>query len=201
MSLTNYGELQTGVAAWAMRSDLTALLPDFIRRAHDSIVGEVVMGADLTFADGADTVAQPSDFGRVVSIWTGRAPKRALVLSDELAMNAYGTGAPTVYRVDGTDFVIAPTPDQAYPAKIAYKITGTQFSADADTNVVLTKYPFVYLWGALAEVGAYLMDVEMAQGYEAKFRSEIARINAAEMADVMDGPLQVSPGTSYGVTP
>lgn len=199
MSITNYGTLKTAVASWGNRSDLTALIPDFIRMAHDVIAGQVTMGADLTLSSA--TVAQPDDFRRLVSLWVDRAPKRALVLSDEIGMTNLGSGVPGYYRIDGTDFIIAPRPDQTYPGKALYKIATTQFSADVDTNVVLTKYPFVYLWGALAELGGYLMDAEMAAGYGGKFASEIERINRVERGDVMDGPLQVSPGPSYGVTP
>ena len=37
MSITNYSELQTAVAAWINRTDLTALLPDFITLAESKL--------------------------------------------------------------------------------------------------------------------------------------------------------------------
>lgn len=45
-----------------------------------------------------------------------------------------------------------------------------------DTNSVLTNESDVYLWGALAEAGAYLKDPQLTAVYGAKFAQRLAEI-------------------------
>ena len=67
MSITTYSELQTAVANWLKRSDLTANIPDFIRLAEVRIKSlldlmDLEVTAGLTVTQNSDTVALPADF-------------------------------------------------------------------------------------------------------------------------------------------
>lgn len=199
MSVSNYGQLQTAVAAYADRSDLAAFIPDFIRTAHDEIIGKIVIGADLTFT--TSTVSQPDDFRQVSSIWVDSWPKRPLMLANTIQTQSNASGVPGFYRLSGSDIIVAPIPDQTYTGKILYKVSRAFFADDSATNVILTKYPTLYIYAARKALAAYLHDAEAVSGFNALVGQMIEDINEAERGDVMDGPLQASPSNAYGVAP
>lgn len=188
MAITNYGELKTAVAARAVRSDLTSLIPDFIRRAHDIIVSEMAVQADLTL--DAATESLPTDFRQLIAVAFIGDSTTSLTQATSDQMTGLGTGKPYYYRVSGTTLYLAPTPSESYPAKVIYKLARTMFSLDADTNTALTRYPFMYLYGAMAELFAHSRNADEQSKYEALFRAEIDRANAAEREDAWPGALQ-----------
>lgn len=59
-----------------------------------------------------------------------------------------------------------------------YKVDG--LSSSNQTNVLLTNYPQLYLFGCLKEAGAYVEDADILEGYRNKFetRAEMANVRA-----------------------
>lgn len=188
--ITDYGSLQTAVASRANRSDLTADIPDFIRRAHDVIVGEVVMAADLTIS--TQSTALPTGFREALSVWLVNRPMKQLSeASEQVTQYISGAGIPYCFRID-TTLLVYPTPMSSYVARMVYRLSRTFFADDTATNAVLTRYPFVYLYGAMAELQRHLLDDNQADRYELLFRAEIERINAVEVGDATRGALQLT---------
>ena len=67
MSFTTYAELQTTIAGYLARSDLTTQIPDFIRLAEtrlrrDLRIRQMLNTTTLTCTSGTATVTIPSDF-------------------------------------------------------------------------------------------------------------------------------------------
>ncbi len=67
MSFTTYAELQTTIAEYLARSDLTTQIPDFIRLAEvrlrrDLRIRQMLTSTSLTCTSGTATVNIPSDF-------------------------------------------------------------------------------------------------------------------------------------------
>ena len=67
MSFTTYAELQTTIAGYLARSDLTTQIPDFIRLAEirlrrDLRIRQMLNSTTLTCTSGTATVSIPSDF-------------------------------------------------------------------------------------------------------------------------------------------
>lgn len=188
MAISNYGELKTAVAARAVRSDLTSLIPDFIRRAHDLIVRKAVIASEIT-ADAA-TEALPSDFREVVSLAVQATPMIPVISSSEPQMANLGTGVPSYFRVSGSTLYLAPTPDESYSLRLLYRPTRTFFSADDDTNTILTRHPYAYFYGALSELFAHIRNTEEQAKYDTLFRDELEQLTAAEAKDAWTGDLQ-----------
>lgn len=190
--ITDYGTLQTAVITRSNRTDMTALVPDFIRRAHDIIVGEVVMAADLTLDD--NTIALPTGFREALSLWLVNRPWIQVCEASSIQMQTLigSSGRPAVFRIDGTDLILYPSPEQTYAGKLIYRLVRDFFADDEATNAILTRYPSVYLYGAMAELGRQIMDDTMTDRYEGMFRNEIARINQVETGDALRGPLQMT---------
>jgi hypothetical protein len=188
MAITDYGELSTAITTRAVRADLGGLNPDFIRRAHDIIVTSVTISADLTI-DAEDTTL-PDDFRQLVSLAIVGRTTGSLTPGNATVMDGLGSGCPYYYRIEDLTLYVAPTPTISYPAKIAYRLSRATFADETDTNTILTRYPFVYLYGAMAELFAHTRDSEEQAKYEALFRSEIDRINEVERDDAWPGALQ-----------
>lgn len=195
--VSTYGELKTAITDYSGRggnATYTANLPTFVRRAHDTLMRELRIPLLLTTGDltiNAERVAVPSDF---------RAVERLYIDSDtdtqvqpagiEQRMNyalAYAAGKPRWFSIEGGYFAFAPVPDTTYTGKLLYRKALTFFASDAATNDLLTRYPFVYLWGSLAEAARFDKADEDEAKYEALFRAEIDSINSAEWKDAMGG--------------
>lgn len=193
MAITNYGELKSAVVGRARRTDLTSLVPDFIRSAHDVITATVAVTTTVS-ADAA-TEALPSDFREVVAVMAETFPARPLEIVHAGQVTAGGSGAPRFYRVSGSDLYLYPTPDQAYPVRLLYKLARAMFSADSDTNTVLARYPFLYLYGAMAEVFAHTRDLEQEAKYRQLFASGLDEAERVEI-DSFYGNLTLQPSVT-----
>lgn len=160
--------------------------------------------ADLTISDYR--VAAPSDFVSVVRLWIDgnydnplkpTTPER---LADFRA--SYTSGQPTRYAIegdttsgtedtaDGEYFVFGPDPGTtSYTAKLLY-VRRLPSVVSGSGNLVLTRYPNLYLYAALDELGAYSDD---PRTYGERFESLLQRINTQAMSDATaGGPLQPS---------
>lgn len=191
--ITNYGTLKAAVARRAVRSDLTNDIPDFIRSAHDRIVMDVVIGADLTL--NAQTVAVPEGFRDPVSLWLNNRPWIQVTEASTQQIQAstvQGYGRPTLFAVSGSNLTLFPSPEGSWAARLLYSIGRDFFDDDDSTNVILTRYPNLYLYGAMADLSRQTFDNEAVARWEPLFFGEIERVNAAETRDVLRGPLQTT---------
>jgi len=181
MPITNYGELKAAVASRAVRTDLAALIPDFVRTAHEVIAARLALSAELSVE--AERVALPADFRAVVSLWVDACPSAPLTLASEGQMRGLGGGAPVYFRVDGDELVFGPLPDGAYAGRLLYKLKRESFSDDAQTNAALSRYPSLYLHGAMAELFAHTRQAEERDRYLSLFLAGIEAANSAELED------------------
>jgi hypothetical protein len=182
MPITNFGTLRAAVAARAVRSDLDALIPDFVRAAHDVIANRLALCADLTVDAG--TVAMPTDARIPISVWVDGYPAAPLTPASEAQMRGLGAGVPRFFRVDGTNLVFGPSPDGSYRGRLLYKPARDFFADDAAANTALTRYPFLYLYGAMAELFAHVRQAEERDRYLGLFMAGIEAACAAELEDL-----------------
>lgn len=188
----NYGELKAAIAASSHRNDLAAFIPDFIRRAHDIITDEIALVSDLSLA--TDTVALPSDFRRVLAVWLQNYPSFPLTeASVDNFPVAGGSGVPRIYRVSGANLLFSPSAQATYGAKLVYRPSKTFFADDDATNTVLTTYPWLYRYGALAELGRHTVDDAMSARYDTMFQADLRRITMASIDDATGGVLTSLP--------
>ncbi len=127
-----------------------------------------VMETETTLT-GALEITLPADFLGAVSVYEDVTPRRALKQTEPQALQTLyldGSGRPTHYaivdgkmllnQVDGANNIIL-----RYHAKLA------DLSADSDTNDVLTNYPSIYVYGALAHHAALRGDDAVATWFPA----------------------------------
>jgi hypothetical protein len=188
MSISTYSELQTAVANFLARTDLTAQIPDFIKLAEARMSRELETRAQekratATLAVGDEFVALPTDLREVRSVKLNTSPNTVLLYKSPTTLDSdYGgsTGKPLAYSLVGTEMKFRPVPDSAYTAEIVYVGSITALSDTNVTNTLLSRHPDAYLNGALVEAYTYLMDDSRAQLYDQKFSRAIEEIRKDE---------------------
>lgn len=193
MAITNYSELQTAVASFTHRSDLTANIPDFIRLAEDVIYGDIDSrqqdtSATLTCVANTETVALPTDFidFRSLSLASTTPMGTLEYLSPEQYKQEFQfgyTGTPRAYTVIGNNLYLQPTPDQAYTLNAIYEAKLTNLSISATTNWLLTAYPSIYLYASLAQAAIYMEDADMEAKWVEMYQKTIVGVNNNDWAN------------------
>ncbi|MES2187955.1 MAG: hypothetical protein V4505_25615 [Pseudomonadota bacterium] len=186
-----YAGLQSSVAAWLHRTDLTAVIPsDLIVLAEQRISRELRLRAQLTVAAlttvaGTQALALPTDYLEAETVTVTGSPVRNLdfMTPQELALKfpiGYCTALPAVYSILGTNLLFGPTPDAAYPLAMAYYAKFPALSASNATNWLLANHAAIYLFGALAEAETYNNHDERSTTWEAKYQHELKTLQAAD---------------------
>lgn len=204
MALSTYGGLKAALLDWATYSDAAtvAAVPDFVSWAHQEIARRLRANFLLSSADvdvSAETVSQPDDFGAVRRFYLDLSPRRRLkTVSPEGAMDLSagisGCDYPTHVAVEGNDFRLAPLFTGSTTGKLLYYARPADLVADADTNIVMTRYPMLYLFGSLEALFLYKEDDNNADRYGSRFGQLLQSINDSEADDMMAGELQSAPG-------
>jgi len=166
---TDYATLQTTVASYLARTDLTVQIPEFIRLAQDRLVRDLrirqmlkVATADTTAGDS--TVSLPSDFVAMKDLHIqGNPPQTIKFLSvSNFYRNAFTSqlGLPSRYTMLGAEFQFAPIPDSVYTLQMVYFYKPEYLSDTVSSNLWLANTPDLLLYAALGEAEPYLMNDE-----------------------------------------
>ncbi len=195
MSITTYSELQSAVAGWIKRSDLTSRIPDFIRLAEirlKSVVDLRVLEttADLVTTPSDATIALPSDFKSPIALWIADInPQEQLgqLLPQSMPYNTT-PNRPQYWCIDDHAIRLQCPADNTYPIKFRYSQL-FELSDGNPTNYVLTDFPDVYLFGALFEAADYMQDDQNAMKWNVKFLDAVQRCNNQESSNNKNVPL------------
>lgn len=208
---TDYTSLQAAVLAFNWNRD-TGTVTDFIQLAHTRInLGLRVpfMQKTATLTINANRIAAPTDMAAPVRLWidgTYDNPLQPTSPDRILELRAtYSSAQPEWYAIEGDTttgtenttegeyFTFGPSPGTtSYTAYLLYIRRLAALSAGGDTNIVLTRYPNLYLYGALDEAGAYSDD---PRSYGQRFEALLAEINQQVRSDAMAG------GALYATSP
>lgn len=178
-----FDELKVAVLSWSNRDDLDGNVEEFIalaeRRLNRAIfVPDRESMATLT---AAATVALPSDFWGVRSIWLDTDPKVVLdQMNFGMLQQAYApaaTGQPGNYAIHGSTLYLGPSPDSAYSVKLAYWAKVAALSVSNTTNWLLTAAPDIYIAASLVELYLYIVDEAQATLWEQRTAAKIAELN------------------------
>jgi hypothetical protein len=167
MALTTYNELKSSVADWLNRTDLTAVVPDFISLAEAQIERTLrtrQMIVRATASIDSEYSAVPADFLETKSIKLNTSPVTPLQFESVDALDSMkGTmylanGKPLYFGIVGGQIRVLPVPDSTYTAELTYYAKLSKLSSTNATNWLLTQAPDVYLYGALMQAAPYLKD-------------------------------------------
>jgi hypothetical protein len=189
MSFTSYSELQTTIAGYLARTDLTTQIPDFIRLAElrlrrDLRIRQMLKSVTTSTVANDETVELPSDFLEVRDFVVVGNPVRPLNYYSPSAFNrntrTWEIGKPVDYTVLANDFQLAPIPDTVYTLKMFY-FAAPVFLSDSNTsNAFLANTPDALLYGALLEAAPYLMDDARINTWGTMFDRAMASITRSD---------------------
>lgn len=187
MAIANYSDLSTAIGTWLHRTDLAAVIPDFIRLAEarmqlDLDTRQLDKATTLTTVSGTNTLALPTDFlkARSLSMISGgvtivldNMPPALLVQR----WGSYTSSMPRSYSIRGSNLLLGPTPNGNYDITLEYLATIPGLSGTNTTNDILTNYPDAYLHCCLIYAGQYTRDNEIIAGMEGLYSADVERIN------------------------
>jgi hypothetical protein len=201
MAYTNYTDLQASVASYLGRSDLSAVIPDFIRfaelrLARDIRTRKMLKSATANMVAGDERLSLPTDFLEVRNLYTQGNPRMPVTYLSPSAFTrdarADESGLPVFYTVLASEFQFAPQPDTAYVLEILYYAQPPVLSGANSSNVFLANYPDALLYGSLIEAEPYLINDARSQTWATLYDRAIKNIEDSDQNSEYSGiPLQM----------
>ncbi len=188
MAIASYADLQTSIANFLARDDLTAQIPNFIQLAEARINRELETReqekrVQATLVAGDEYIALPTDLREVREVKLNTSPLTVLDYASPTSLDTQyssnGQGKPLGYSIVGKEMKMRPIPDSAYTMEIVYIGSVDTLSATS-TPTLFTRSPDVYLYGALTEAYVYLLDEQRAAQYDEKFTRAINEVRMDE---------------------
>tara|TARA_Y100000389_G_C17421368_1_gene496922 strand:- start:381 stop:980 length:600 start_codon:yes stop_codon:yes gene_type:complete len=177
MSLTTYSELQSSIADWLNRTDLTSQIKDFITIAESRLERDLKSPlnekiANLSVSSESETTI-PSDYVEAKDIFYKKVPLTRVSLG-ELYTYPDQSGTPTCFARKGEKFVFFPniTSVVSGDLQINYYYTIPRLSDTNTSNVVFNYSPELYLYGALKEAALFLQQDPSV--WESKYEESFA---------------------------
>lgn len=196
MSITNYSELKTAVANWQHRTtaSFTGRVPEFITlfeaAANATIrLRENEVEAALAAVPGSPFIDLPADYQAPVSLKLGPARQRLVFKAPDQLPYRPAQGPSGRWTVKDTRIQTERDADQAYAYTFRYHRT-FGLSEASPANTLLTRYPNVYLYGALLEAAPYVRDLALIGLWQARYdraRGELDRAEAEQKKNAMLG--------------
>jgi hypothetical protein len=188
--ITTYSELQSAVASWLHRTDLSAVIPDFItlteERMNRALRVRQMESALATTAISSNRIAVPANTVGIKTLWVPNYEATPLKAQSYESLVALGTeGTPTAWAWQGDYFYFDGT--GSVTGVLYQKIAA--LSNTNTSNWLLTAAPSAYLFGALAEAAAYVKNMDAAMSYEARFQKALDEISGNNGRDTISGPL------------
>lgn len=194
-TITNYSTLQTTVADYLNRQDLTAYIPTFIQLAEADMntrlrTREMIVRATTTNDD--EFVRLPIDFLESINLQLtdGQSPLRFVTLDEADIINKRQTyTAPTFYSLMNGAIELVPPPATGDDVEIEMVYYG-KIPALSDSNTsnwLLLKAPDVYLYGALVHAAPFLMDDQRISVFGSFYSQRIEALNDESQKSLHSG--------------
>ncbi len=189
MALSTYSELQTTIANYLSRDDLTSAIPDFIQLAEirlrrDLRLRQMLTQASITATGGVSTISLPSDFLQARDVYVDSDPDFPVTFATPSIFIRNGrtnqSGVPAFYTILGSTIQFAPIPDSNYDIKILYYAAPAFLSTSNTSNLWLTTCPDALLYGSLGEAEPYLMNDPRLQTWGALYDRAIAALTRSD---------------------
>jgi hypothetical protein len=182
VSLATYTDLLASVAAWMNRTDLTAVIPDFVTIAESKIARDLrlrkqITSTTLSTSTSTRAVALPTDWLEFENVSIDGDPETPCQYVNIEHMDVkYPEGGPSgrpyVFTIEADNMLFGPSPDAVYTVNVYYY---ARFGALAtnSTNWLLTNHPNIYLYACLREGSFYTKDKDGAVQWDGLYKQEV----------------------------
>jgi hypothetical protein len=167
MAISTYAELQTAVANWLDRDDLTDRIPEFISLAEarfNRILRLRAMETKQTASTkaGQRNYALPTDYLQMRNLQINTTPIRPCqYVTPEIYDRLYGstlTGTPEIYTIIADEIQLGPIPASVQTIEMLFYKRFTNLSTSNVRNWLLTYSPDVYLYASMLEAEPFIMN-------------------------------------------
>lgn len=201
--ITNYATLQSAIADYLNRQDLTAQIPMFIQLAEADLNSrlrcrEMIKRSRAT--SNAEFVGLPVDWleGINLQIVDGQSPLRYVTLdeADRLKKAQIYNQVGAYSLMDGAIELI-PDPANNVEIEMVYYAKIPAISTSG-TNWLLTKAPDVYLYGALTHAAPFLLDDQRLPVFSTIYLQRVETLNGESQKSLHSGsPLVAKTRVNY----
>lgn len=194
MPVSTYAELQSTMADFLNRSDMTATIPALITLAEAAINRDVNHWRAEKRSQTAIAeryISLPDDFRSPIRLYVdGNNRPLRLILATEMQDKRYGSadaaGVPCFYAITAGEIELYPTPSSG--ALNMYYCATIPALSDANTsNWLLTTAPDVYLYGALLQSAPFLEHDERLATWGTLYTAAVSALNADSKDAVFGG--------------
>ena len=205
--ITNYTDLQSTIADYLARTDLTTQIPLFIQLAENRLrrdlrIRPMLKVVTTSTTAGDATVSMPSDFLEMRDLHIDASPMQTMIYQNpsNFFRNAKAgtsdSGYPLNYTAMGSEFQFAPIPDAAYTLKMVYYAAPSYLSSSVSSNVFLANCQDLLLYAALGEAEPYLMNDARIQTWASLYDRGLASLTASDDAgENPSAPMVISVAT------
>jgi hypothetical protein len=189
MSITNYAELQTAVANYLHRSDLTSVIPDFITLAETKLNRMLRLRAMQDQATGtvASSVALPTGFLEVIALTVTSGGTSWPLLYVPPTKLSGESSTSFRYSIIGDNIYFDPAGTETYTLTYFKKFA----ALSAGTNWLIETAPDLYLYATLMEASPYIKDTKSLQIWGAAMTQLIEDLQRADRNEVYGTNLQM----------
>jgi hypothetical protein len=162
--ITNYATLQSAVADYLNRQDLTSQIQTFIQFVEADLSTRLrcrEMIVEDTLTSTLSDIPVPADWLEAINLKIdgGKSPLRYITLDDaDIVTTEMFYTQPNFYTIVDGNIRLVPAPGQNQDIDLIYYAKIPSLSDAVTTNWLLTKAPDVYLYGALVHAAPFLVD-------------------------------------------
>ena len=198
MAITTYSELQTAIANFLARDDLTSRIPEYIELAEARMSRELdtrsqEKRATASTVAGDEFISLPTDLRKIRLVKLNTDPIDVLEYASPQdyyeTYSSSGGGRPKIYTVIGTEIALRPIPDSVTTVEFIYSEDISSLSDSNATNTILSRHPDAYLYGSLHAAYLYLLDESRSNQYDALFTRIMGEIKQDNEKAFYGGPL------------
>ena len=186
MAISTYAELQSAIADFLDRDDLTSAIPTFIYAAEKQMEKEIRHPRMMRRSEGqidSRYSPVPPTWLETIRLHISGTPSYRLELTsldDMLQLREQsggGSGRPTHYAHFGENIEVYPNPDTEYNIELMYYEKLPVLSDSNTSNWLLEVAPEAYLYGALVHSAPYLKDDARIQVWGSLYAGAVAGVN------------------------
>jgi hypothetical protein len=169
--ITGYATLQTSVADWLAKSNLTSFIPAFIQNFEERFLRQPRnygkwMESSALSVSFSSTATVPTDYLSARIFYLNGQVRRPLVVSSLEQLYAKyprggSSGIPAWIARDGANFVFGPVPNGTFTLNGTYyakPVLLRNFASDAAAHFLIVNAPDLLLYGALLEAVPFIKD-------------------------------------------
>ena len=196
MAISNYSELQTAVANWLDRDDLTARIPEFIALAEarfNRVLRLRSMEAKYTAntVAGQRNLALPTSYIQMRNFQVNTSPLTTLsYVTPEIYDRLWGgstSGTPKFYTILANEVSFGPIPASVQEVEMLFYKKFDNLSGSVATNWLITNAPDIYLYGSMLEAEPFIMNDERVQLWAAALERGVSDLQEQDNKDRHSG--------------